>query len=187
VFATSIWVLGLLPALGLDGLIPSKWRNTNSADSIPRMEIPALFLTGLLILFICIGPVIAYHPNSAFTATAETPVCAPDQTQVLLAYHPQSIVTIEREDTFFLDGRSRYHQGRFMRNLHDIVSLEYLEDFGQFDAPFSILPSLIEDNDDLVFLVLPPDALPDQPGEYLACARKVGEMNVYAFSVWKTP
>ena len=74
-----------------------------------------------------------------------------------------------------------------MRNLHDIAALEYSADFKLFDAPFVILPTTLAQSSDSAFLVFKPEELPDQQGNYLACAQKRGVGNVYAFSEWILP
>ena len=188
VFAASIWVLGLLPAIGLNSLIPQKWQKAVNQQNNPalQMHLPALFLNSTIILLIVLGPVLAYPSPTALALPVEN-FCGQQGTLIFVPYHPRSTVAIEREDAFFLDGRSRYHQGRFMRNLHDIAALEYSNDFKLFDAPFVILPAVLLQSSDSAYLVFKPEELPDEQGNYLACAQKRGVGNVYAFSEWILP
>ena len=182
VFAASIWVLGLLPAIGLDNLIPDKWRKTAPAESGFHYQVrgAALGLASVIVILICIGPLIASRPDdSRLPPVFDANLCSEEEVSILLPYHPQSIVTIEREDTFFLDGRSRYHQGRFMRNLHDMAAIEYVDDFGLFASPFVILPAIQYESGEQILLVGQRNELPDESGVFIVCGEKRGSMNIY--------
>ena len=107
VFAGSIWVLGLLPAIGLDGLIPITWRKESLAERgfQPQLQFAALGLAGVIVLSICIGPLLAFRIDDVRTSlVTDTDLCDEESERIYLSYHPQSTVIIEREDTFFWMG-----------------------------------------------------------------------------------
>ena len=187
-FAASLWVLGLLPAVGLDGLIPARWKGAKVEEAFPAWNGLALGAAGVIVLLICIGPAIAsLSGERRSVAAGNSVVCSEGEAGILLDYHPQSTVTIDREDAFFLDGRSHYHQGRFMRNLHDIAAIEYVTDFGYFDAPFVIVPTILEDSGESVLLVDQHGSLPKTPGTFLVCGEKTGVLNVYEWAGHEIP
>lgn len=190
VFAASIWVLGLLPAIGLDGLIPDRWRISESIKngSVDQLSRVAFAIASVIVFSICIGPVIASRLAAVeLSSGVVTQVCDEGTQSIWIPFHPRTVIHIEREDKFFLDGRSQYHQGRFMRNLHDIAAIEYVDDFGGYAAPFMIFPAIQYDSGEPVLLIGQQINLPDEPGQYIVCAEKVGVGNIYATTSWIKP
>ena len=74
-----------------------------------------------------------------------------------------------------------------MRNLHDIAAIEYVTDFGYFDAPFVIVPAILEDSGESVLLVNQHGSLPKIPGTLLVCGEKTGVLNVYEWAAHEMP
>lgn len=190
VFAASIWVLGLLPAIGLDGLIPNKWRIKGSTQNgaIYQISSSALVMASVIVFFICLGPMFATRlDDTEFSPGFAAGLCNEGTQSILLPYHPRALVNIEREDEFFLDGRSKYHQGRFMRSLHDIAAIEYVDDFGNFTSPFMIFSAVRYDSGEPIFLIGQHINLPVEPGKYIICGEKIGSGNLYEIISWIVP
>ncbi|MBI9044184.1 MAG: hypothetical protein JEZ06_06845 [Anaerolineaceae bacterium] len=178
IFASSIWVLCLLPAMGLHDLIPEKWKmiGIRNDEEKPEMLI-TFFITALILLLIIIGPIISSGYNLSFPNSPNHLECEENQSLIMIPYHPLSRIIIDREDRFFLDGLPKYHYSKFIRNLHDMGNLSYFHYFEQFDVPFTVLPAVNQENRRFIFLVIHSDKIDQQTGFYYVCGQEtiIGE------------
>ena len=138
VYAATIPVLALLPALGLGFLLPKLKAEKLLGGPEEVLPGPSTAVFGLLVLALTlIAPLIApaLVPNTPYQAAA----CPAGQQDVYLRYGSGTSIDIHRESDFFLDWVPDVHAGRFRGFLHNTGNILSIRVFESIEPPATLL------------------------------------------------
>ena len=164
-YAASMMIFGLLPAMGLsllikriklDSLLPI---NTE----IQGTNITAV-ISAMLVAIILAGPMIVKAspqklPEFEFS-------CAANSDKIAIRFDAGTSVNIMREKDLFLDWMPNFHQGLFSRNIHDLADNNLIAYFDALRPGTSLVSTLDLISGEPALIVIPTHLLP-APGTSL--------------------
>ncbi|NPV74983.1 MAG: hypothetical protein HPY59_01280 [Anaerolineae bacterium] len=180
-YAAGIAVIILLPVMGSFFLLrrfgaPGR---VLSPASQPHHS-PALMVMILLTAAALLAPAaigLARQPEQI------QPVACPDgQTPVAYRLTPGSLVRVIREDTWQLDWMPEFHRGRFVRQIHNLPSIEPIEEFERIEGEFTLVSTIDLISGVSLLIVAPTAQLPSPPAVVRACGEWSANPAVRAFS-----
>jgi hypothetical protein len=159
-YATSIVIIGLLPAMGVAYL--SKWRKNNSIveeDSSQRFPDQVPIFSLLLIIMMSMGPLALQR----FTSTKEMTFqpCPPQQPDIILTrFDKGTFVNIRKNTEEFPDWIPNLHAYIFQKYSHTMADQNFTKWIDELRPTQTLFIALdIISNSD-VFIVVPTELLP---------------------------
>lgn len=172
VYAATIPVLALLPAMGLSFWLPKLrlegWAGrAQETLPLPITAIFALLALALTLLAPLAAP--ALTPNLRYTPLS----CPAGEQAVYLRYGPGTSINVHREAEFFLDWTPDVHAGRFRDFLHNTGNLGTVRVFERIEPPATILLGPDLETGRKVWLVMDGPIAPQQWGILAVCGHPV--------------
>jgi hypothetical protein len=173
-------VVALLPALGAAWLLEHGW--LKALNRLPETVFHAAPMPGLgfgLLSALIVG-VSAIRLFSS-TPALEKPACENGQEAAVLRYLPGSFVRIDREMNLFLDWLPNYHEGRYVRYVHNLPNAPEINEFAGIEVPATLINGLdlVTGND--IYFMAATDQMPEQYGLITACGRYSDSPEVESF------
>jgi hypothetical protein len=169
-YAASLMLIGLLPAMGLAFLLESLKITTLYEPALPSIDGSLTTgLSALLILLVTIGPLLVKGSNTL--SSEKLAACEGSMDSVLIRFHTGSYVSVIREKDSGLDWLPVFHQGIFKQNAHGLTDpalIGWLEDVAPSTTLFSTLDYRSNQS---TLVVLPTALLPKQETAMLLCGR----------------
>jgi hypothetical protein len=158
-YAASIVIFGLLPAMGLS-LITSRVKfKLLSQPNLKLQETNVTALCSALLVIMVLGGTLMTKAASQPPQTFEIS-CPSDNDKIAIRFDAGTSINIMREKDLFLDWMPNFHKGLFNRNIHslaDIQLINYLESLAPYTSLFSSLDYL---SNRQALIVIPTDLLP---------------------------
>ncbi len=170
VYAATIPVLALLPALGLAFVLSRLKVQKLLGEPREVLSQPVTAAFGVLVLILTLAaPLIApaLTPNTTYGPVN----CAAGQRDVYLRYGPGTAVNIHRESDFFLDWLPDIHAGRFRDFLHNTGNLSSIRIFESIEPPTTLLVGPDLKTGEQVWLAVDGAIMPQGWGVLAVCGK----------------
>lgn len=182
-YAASIVIFGLLPAMGLSLLLS---RLKIKLFSHPNLEVQESNMTALFSAFLVImilgGTLIAKassQPAPKFEIT-----CPAGNDKLLIRFDAGTSINIIREKNLFLDWMPNFHQGLFNRSVHGLADINLINYLESLTAQTSIFSSLDYLSNHQALIIISTDQLPP-PGAHIGiCGHWETDPNLKKYDVF---
>ena len=174
VYAASIPLLGMLPAIGLDAILRHfPFLRKLECDPLPALHRLHLGLAGLLIAGIIFGPFLVRMVGEE----APKPVnnCLAGTDSVIIRYYPGSTVIILRNNDHQVNWAPYVAQLDFRRDIHNICCDDDIAYFQTIGWPSALFQTVDISTGRMLTVVIPADQLP-QPGTVLQMCGRVEDI-----------
>ncbi len=180
-YAAGIAVIILLPVMGVFYLL----RRFNAPGAVlspasqPHRS-PALAIVLVITAAALLAPAairVTRQPEQI-----QPIVCPGEQVPVAYRLTPGSLVRIIREDAWQLDWMPEFHRGRFVRQIHNLPSIEPIEEFERIEGEFTLAASIDLLSGVSLLTIVPTEQLPTPPAVVRACGEWSSNPAVRAFS-----
>lgn len=174
VYASSIFLLGLLPAFGLFSLtkyLPETIRDfvKNKPPGQDELSTPAVVFS-LFLLFIVVSGSIAVK----FLSPSEIPPyegCPEDQSEVVLKYYPGSSINILRNSPDIMTWVPFITQLDYKGSIHNICCDDEITYFENIPAPNVLYPTVNLLDDKAMYMIVKDSLLPKEKSLLHICGR----------------
>lgn len=183
-FAATIPVFGLLPALGVAyirdkfnfRLFPKNVTNVQSSNL--TIQFCVLFLAILLVVPTLIK--INGQPTS-INATS----CPSDMAMVTIQYDPGTYVNVTRENIIYLDWMPNFHISNFRKNAHNLADNSLIKAMESISPPSTLFYTLDYQTNTEVLIIIRTDELPG-PGQIISvCGQWNDDQSLASFRVFQ--
>ena len=169
-YAASIMIFGLLPAMGLVFLL-EKFKiyalHKPVLHSMNSFEL--IGLSGLLIFLLVIGPLTVRGTSALSRITAAS--CPSDTDSIVIRLSPGSYVNLIKEKEFALDWLPVFHQGIFKRNVHGLTDTNLVGWMEDLAPSTTLLNTLDYQSNKSVLVTLPTAGLLKHGSSVKLCGR----------------
>jgi hypothetical protein len=153
-YAASIMIFGLLPAMGLVFLLENFKIYALHKPVLHSMNSFALMgLSGLLIFLLVIGPLTVRGTSALSRTTAAS--CPSDTDSIVIRLNPGSYINLIKEKEFALDWLPVFHQGIFKRNVHGLTDTNLVGWMEELAPSTTLLNTLDYQSNKSVLVTLP--------------------------------
>jgi hypothetical protein len=179
-YAASMPVVALLPALGLNWLLDRGWLSSLNWSPGKDYSTTGASMLGFGLLAVIMLGSAGIRWLDPTTATPVT-VCENDQEPAVIRYLPGSYVRIYREKDFFLDWLPNFHEGRYKRFVHNLPNAPEINEFAGIEVPATLINGLdLVTGNDIYFIAMA-DKMPAEYGLIAACGRYSENPEVESF------
>jgi hypothetical protein len=164
-YAASIVIFGLLPAMGVSLLVSQiklKWVSLPNPQ-VQDSNVTAVFGT-LLVVLVLGGTLLVKATSQQPPALAVN--CPPGEDKIAIQFNAGASINILREKSVFLDWMPNFHQGQFRRSIHSLADMNLIQYLEAIPADTSIFSSFDYLSDRRALVIMPTSLLP-QPGTYI--------------------
>lgn len=182
-YASSIVIFGLLPAMGLSlftSRIKFKWISKPDPQ-IQASNVSMVF--GVFIVMLVLGGTLLVKASSQPAPTVSFS-CPPGEEKIVIRFDAGSSINILREKDLFLDWMPNFHQGRFRESIHELADMNLIQYLGTLPPKTSIFSTLDHLSNTRTVVVAPARLLP-QPGTYIGlCGQWEGDPNLAMYGIF---
>jgi len=174
VYAASIPLLGMLPAIGLDTLLRKLPVLRNQVEEfMPSLAGVHLGMACVLVTVIVIGPFLVRMATEDMVLPADD--CPPGSDSVVVRYLPGSTMIILRNNDHQVNWAPYVAQLDFRRDIHNICCDDDIAYFQTIGWPSALFQSVDISTGRMLSVVMPADQLP-QPGTVLHMCGRVEDI-----------
>ena len=125
-YATSVVILALLPAMGLQGILTSlKLNQINRNEGSQRNEVALAIFASLLVVSVVIGPFLARGVDTL--PRLDLSGCESNHASILVRYEPSAAVHFVSQTTTLLDWTPTFHIGTLHNSVHDFPNFDFMD------------------------------------------------------------
>jgi len=169
-YAASMMIFGLLPAMGLVFLLENFKINALHKPVLHSVNSFALTgFTSVLIFLLLIGP-LTVRGTSALSRTPAAS-CPSDTDSIVIRLNPGSYVSLIKEKEFALDWLPVFHQGIFKRNVHGLTDTNLVQWMEDLAPSTTLLNTLDYQSNKSVIVALPTARLLKHGSSVELCGR----------------
>lgn len=158
-YAASIIILGLLPAMGLVFALKKIGINLeHQPTAMDKDSQITIWYVATLTLLLFAGPLVVrginYIPNNS------TITCPPSTDSIVVRLDPGSSIQLIRQKDFALDWMPIFHQGTFKLNAHGLPDNYFTEWLGTIAPPKTMFYTLDYQSNQAALVIIPTTLLP---------------------------
>jgi hypothetical protein len=182
VFASSIVIFALLPAMGLDFIL-RRLNLTFLTPTFPENQTPVVWFSVPLIVLMIAGPFVLKGSEGPLQVDSPTS-CVDGSTALLVRFDPGTSINIVRQSEPLLDWVPDFHRGTFRMRVHDFPNPYFISWADRLPQGTTLFYALDQNSYRQALIVASSDSIPNPPAKLAICGQWETTPEIANFNVF---